>query len=151
MISGVVVRPLKRIKDSRGEVRHMLKRSDPSYTRFGEIYFSVVNPGWVKGWHIHTRMTLNYAIVSGKAQLVLYDARTRSKTRGKFQKFVLSLDNYFLVTIPPGVWNGFKGLGKEPAVVANCATHEHDFKEILRLDPFGTDIPYDWGKCKGGC
>ena len=29
--------------------------------------------------------------------------------------------NYQLVTIPPLVWNGFKGIGDGMAIVANCA------------------------------
>jgi len=150
VIAGVALHPLSRIKDARGEIRHFLKRTDPWFDKFGEVYFSAVNPGWVKGWHIHKRMTLNYVVVSGRAKLVLYDPRKGSKTFKKVQQIDLSLENYFLVTIPPGVWNGFKGLGKEPALIANCATHPHDFKEILRLDPFSNDIPYDWGKAKGG-
>jgi dTDP-4-dehydrorhamnose 3,5-epimerase len=52
--------------------------------------------------------------------------------------------NYALVTIPPDVWNGFKGEATVPALVANCATIPHDPGEIERLDPFGDDIPYDW-------
>ena len=52
--------------------------------------------------------------------------------------------NYMLIKIPPGVWNGFKGIGDEPAVVANCATLPHDPEEITRVDPFDNQIPYDW-------
>jgi dTDP-4-dehydrorhamnose 3,5-epimerase len=42
------------------------------------------------------------------------------------------------------VWNGFKGVGTQTAIVANCATHSHDPDEIQRLDPFSEKIPYDW-------
>ena len=45
MIEGVVVHPLRRIADERGSVMHMLKETDPHFTRFGEIYFSTVYPG----------------------------------------------------------------------------------------------------------
>ncbi|MBI3551261.1 MAG: dTDP-4-dehydrorhamnose 3,5-epimerase family protein [Elusimicrobia bacterium] len=150
MIAGVSVRPLKRLRDARGEVRHMLKRADPEFSRFGEVYFSSVNPGFVKGWHIHKKMTLNYAAVSGRAKLVLYDERRDSKTFGKVQEIELSLRKYCLVTIPPGVWNGFKCLGSQPALIANCASHPHETGEIARLNPFANHIPYNWGIAKGG-
>src|SRR5262249_30512202 len=52
-IEGVRVVPLARIPDERGTVLHMLKASDPHFLRFGEIYFSMVYPGIVKGWHRH--------------------------------------------------------------------------------------------------
>jgi dTDP-4-dehydrorhamnose 3,5-epimerase len=58
-------------------------------------------------------------------------------------------DNYQLVQIPPGVWNGFKGIGVKPAYVANCASEPHDPEEIARLDPFSPTIPFDWSLKNG--
>ncbi|MBI2210546.1 MAG: dTDP-4-dehydrorhamnose 3,5-epimerase family protein [Deltaproteobacteria bacterium] len=144
MIQGVAIRPLKQIPDERGKVMHMLKRDDPWFEKFGEIYFSVVYPGVVKGWHLHKVMTLNYAVVGGIIKLVLYDDREGSPSRGQLQEIFTGQDNYALITIPANVWNGFKGIGTAPAIVANCATIPHDPAEIVRLDPFTKTIPYDW-------
>lgn len=144
MIAGVQARPLRQIVDERGKVMHMLRRSDDWFEEFGEIYFSTVWPGAIKGWHLHQRMTLNYAVVQGSIKLVLHDDRADSPTRGDTDEFFLGPDNYQLVTIPPLVWNGFKGIGVEPAIVANCATIPHDPEEIQRRDPFDPSIPYDW-------
>jgi dTDP-4-dehydrorhamnose 3,5-epimerase len=144
MIQGVVVTPLRQILDERGKVMHMLKVGDPVFQQFGEIYFSCVYPGAIKGWHIHKRMTLNYAVPHGRIKFVLYDDRPDSGTRGKTEEYFLGADNYCLVTVPPMVWNGFKGIGNELAVVANCATIPHDAQEIDRRDPFDPSIPYDW-------
>ena len=122
----------------------MLRRDDPWFEGFGEIYFSTVYQGVVKGWHLHTRMTLNYAVVSGAIKLVLFDDRAESPTKGELNEMLIGDDNYSLVTIPPFVWNGFKGVGVTPAILANCATEPHDPDEIQRLDPFDNHIPYDW-------
>ncbi|MEE8076412.1 MAG: dTDP-4-dehydrorhamnose 3,5-epimerase family protein [Candidatus Binatia bacterium] len=144
MIQGVSLRPLKQIPDERGKVMQMLRRDDPWFERFGEIYFSLVYPGVVKGWHLHKVMTLNYAVITGRIKLVLYDEREQSPTRGELQEIFSGEDSYCLITVPPNVWNGFKGLGVQPAVVANCSTDPHDPSEIVRLDPFSDRIPYDW-------
>jgi len=144
MIDGVLVHPLKRLPDERGTVMHMLRADDPHFERFGEIYFSVVYPGVVKGWHLHDRMALNYAVVSGVIKLVLYDDRASSPTRGEVQEVFVGDSNYVLVRVPPRVWNGFKGIGIAPAIVANCATIPHDPDEITRLDPADPSIPYNW-------
>ena len=144
MIDGVIVTPLKQIVDERGKVMHMLRNDSPAFQDFGEIYFSVVHPGAIKGWHMHTRMWLNYAVPSGTIKFVLYDDRQGSSSRGKVQELFLGPDNYCLVTVPPFVWNGFKGVGTESAIVANCASIPHDPDEIQRLDPFTPEIPYDW-------
>ena len=144
MIEGVAVRPLRRIPDERGVVMHMLRADDPHFERFGEIYFSVVYPGAVKGWHRHQRMTLNYAVVTGMIKLVLYDDRPVSATRGELMELFVGDANYALVTVPPRVWNGFKAMAAAPAIVANCATEPHDPAEIERLDPLSGAIPYRW-------
>lgn len=144
MIEGVKVTPLRQILDERGKIMHMLKVGDPGFQQFGEIYFSCVYPGAIKGWHIHKEMTLNYAVPHGHIKFVLYDDRPGSSTRGELQEFFLGQDNYCLVTVPPMVWNGFKGIGDEMAIVANCTTILHSPDEIDRRDPFDPSIPYDW-------
>ena len=144
LIDGVVIHPLKQIPDERGKVMHMLKETDPHFEHFGEIYFSMVYPGVVKGWHRHARMTINYAVVVGAIKLVLYDDRPTSATCHQLQELFIGESAYCLVKVPPMVWNGFKGVGTTPAIVANCATIPHDPEGIERLDPFSKQIPYDW-------
>ncbi len=144
MIEGVVLTHLKQFVDERGKVMHMLRNDDAHFCAFGEIYFSTVHPGAIKGWHLHRRMTLNYAVPHGNIKFVLYDDRENSPTQGEVQEIFLGPDNYFLVTVPPLVWNGIKGIGTQTAVVANCSSITHDPHEIERLDPFDPRIPYDW-------
>ena len=144
MIDGVKVVPLKRISDERGMVMHMLRSDAPHFAGFGEVYFSVVYDGVVKGWHLHSKMTLNYACVAGAVKVGLYDERAGSPTRGKTMELVLDETDYRLVVIPPGVWNGFRGLDGR-SIVANCASIPYDPAEIARRDPFDKSIPFDWG------
>lgn len=146
MIEGVSIRPLRVIPDERGMVMHMLRRDDSAFREFGEIYFSWVYPGVIKGWHLHTRMTLNYAVPIGAIKLVCYDTRAGSTTHGTLVEIFTgaAIHQYGLITIPPGVWNAVKGVGAAPAMIANCATEPHDPAEIMRADPFGPDVPYVW-------
>lgn len=149
MIDGVQIVPLKRIPDERGCVSHMLKRTDPHFKEFGEIYFSSIYPGVVKAWHWHERMALNYACIVGNIKLVLHDDREGSKTKGETQVIYLGARNYVLVTVPPKVWNGFANVDIVESVVANCATIPHDPAEIKRVDPHSSPIPYDWTRKDG--
>jgi dTDP-4-dehydrorhamnose 3,5-epimerase len=144
MIDGVIITPLKQFPDERGKVMHMLRSDAPHFQGFGEIYFSAVHPGAIKAWHIHKKMVLNYAVPHGKIKFVLYDGRDGSPTKGEIQEIFMGPDNYCLVTVPPLVWNGFKGVGTETAIVANCASIPHDPAEIERMNPFDPAIPYDW-------
>jgi dTDP-4-dehydrorhamnose 3,5-epimerase len=144
MIEGVIITPLKQIHDERGKVMHMLRSDAINFSGFGEVYFSCVYPSAIKGWHLHKFMTLNYAVPHGNIKFVLYDNRNESSTKGELQEIFMGPDNYCLVTVPPMVWNGFKGIGTEMAIVVNCASMPHDPSEIERLDPFHHSIPYDW-------
>lgn len=144
MIEGVLIKPLRQIPDERGKIMHMMRNDDPEFTCFGEIYFSCVYPGIIKGWHLHRKMTLNYAVPYGSIKLVLYDDRESSPTKGELQEIFLGPDNYCLVRIPPLVWNGFKGIGVTPSIVANCSSIPHDPAEIERMNPFDKKIAYNW-------
>ena len=144
MIDGVVIHRLKQISDERGKVMHMLRADDPHFVGFGEIYFSTVFPGVIKGWHLHSRMVISYAVPVGRIKLVLFDPRPGTTHRELMELFI-GEDDYSLVQVPAGVWNGFKGVGTSAAVVANCASIPHDPTEIVRMDPLYNDvIPYDW-------
>lgn len=144
MIEGVKVIPLRKIVDERGKIMHMLKATDPHFIRFGEIYFSTAWPGTVKAWHIHQTMTVNNAVLSGHAKLVMYDLRESSPTKGELMEVYLGEDNHCLVQIPPGIANGYKAYGDKEVILANCGTEPHDPNEMLRLPPFTDKIPYDW-------
>jgi len=144
MIDGTKVTPLKQIIGEKGKVMHMLSTNSPTFSKFGEIYFSITYPGMVKAWYKHKEMVLNYAAISGEIKVVLYDDRPNSPTRGKIDEIFISPENYMLVTVPPMIWYGFKSLGSESTILANCASIPHDPMEIVRLPPTDSSIPYSW-------
>lgn len=144
MIEGVKVTKLKQLVDERGKIMHMLRNDSPIFDKFGEIYFSTINPGYIKAWHLHKEATLNYVCVKGKVNLVLYDDRGKSKSAGIYQNFLLSPSDYFLITIPPYIWNGFKGLDSSESIIANCLNLPHNEKEMVRKDPNDKYFKYDW-------
>ena len=45
VIEGVKIIPLRQIVDERGKIMHMMKATDPHFSKFGEIYFSCAWPG----------------------------------------------------------------------------------------------------------
>ena len=144
MIEGIKITPLKQIEDERGKVMHMLRNDSKNFSKFGEIYFSYVNPKKIKAWHLHKKMTLNYTAAYGKIKLVLFDDRKTSKTNGLIQEITLSNDNHVLVSIPPMIWNGFCSADNNVAVLANCSDIPHDKEEIIRLSFDDPKFPYKW-------
>ena len=144
MIHDIKITPLKTISDNRGKVMHMLRTDSQVFKKFGEIYFSTIYHQSIKGWHLHKESVLNYVCIKGKVKLVLFDNRKESSTKGVYQELILSPEDYFLVTIPPNIWNGFKGLDRAESIIANCLTLPHDEKEMVRKDPFDENFSYKW-------
>src|SRR5258708_37014668 len=126
MIHGVRIEPLTKIADERGAIFHILRQSDIPREKIGEVYCSKIYPQVIKGWHRHKKMQLRYVVTFGMIKLVLYDDRKNSPTYGELQVIFLGDEHYSRVTIPPMVWNGFKGIGVQPALVINCASLAHD-------------------------
>ena len=114
------------------------------FKEFGEIYFSTIYKNAVKGWHLHKESYLNYACIQGEVKLTLFDNREGSKTKNKTQEIILSPLNYSLVTIPPNIWNGFKGLSENESIIANCLTIPHNENEMIRKDPKDKLFNYEW-------
>ncbi len=144
MIDGVEVRPLKIFCDERGQVMRMLRSDDPLFKGFGEVYFSVTNPGVVKGWKKHLKMTQHFAVPRGNIKLVLYDGRKVSATCGKVQEVLMGEDNYQLVRIPADIWYGFACVGQSPAMIANCSDIPHDPAESVQVALEDKTVPYTW-------
>lgn len=143
-IPGVAVRRLRRIPDERGNIQHLLSSEDPSFQRFGEVYASSVYKDAIKGWHKHEEMSLNYVCLVGRVKCVLlFESPTRDEKQTRVMEIFMGADHPLLLTIPPGVWNGFKGLYAPESTILNISTHAHDPSRSLRAPPYSF-LAYDW-------
>ena len=129
----------------------MLRCDDECFQQFGQVYLSVVYPGVVKGWHYHKKQTDYFVVVKGMTKVVLYDTRQDSLTYQEIDEFYLGEHNRILITIPPFVLHGMKGIGAEPAYLINCPTEPYNYDEPdeFRVPPHENDIPYDWAIKEG--
>ena len=136
-IAGVVVTPLREIRDERGAVLHMLRADAADFRGFGECYFSEVLPGAIKAWKRHHRQTQNLAVPTGRVKFVICDTRSSSATHGRLDVIELGRpDAYARLRIPPMVFYGFICTSELPALVVNCTDLPHDPAESdsLALD-----------------
>jgi dTDP-4-dehydrorhamnose 3,5-epimerase len=138
-IEGVILTPLKIIPGPAGNILHVLKKAENSFKDFGEAYFSTVNSNVTKGWKKHARMTLNVVVPVGRIRFVLYDDRKESNTCGQFQAVELSTENYSRLTVPPGIWMAFTGMGEALNMLLNIADIPHDPTEADSL-PLENDV-----------
>jgi len=142
MIDNLLLTSLDIIDTPGGNVLHAMKKNDEGFSGFGEVYFSEVEFKSIKAWKRHKDMTLNLIVPFGKIKFVLFDDRVESIK--KFQEVIISLDNYYRLTVPPMVWMGFQGLSSKGSIVLNVANIVHSDDEVDRKKI--NEINYDWSK-----
>lgn len=121
---------LKQISNPRGDIYHALKASDEGFAGFGEAYFSTVTCGQTKGWKKHSLMQMNLIVPSGKVCFFVVVGEQQ------IEEYVLGLDQYTRLTVPPGFWFAFRGIGANSNLVLNIASIEHDPTET-EVRPIG--------------
>lgn len=119
---------LKRIKVDDGDVLHALKRTDNGFKGFGEFYFSKIKYKKIKAWKMHTKITLNLVVPFGNVEFAIRN------DQGDFKSIIIGDKNYKRLTIPPGLWHGFKGHNDSFSIIASVIDKQHDPNEILRRD-----------------
>ena len=139
-LADILVTPLQKIETVGGDVLHAMKKSDAGYAGFGEAYFSWVSAGAIKAWKRHTQMTMNVAVPVGQVRFVFRCINAAGAEDFRIEE--IGVDRYVRITVPPGIWFGFQGLGAQPSLVLNIASISHDPNEVERLALM--DINYDW-------
>jgi len=114
-------------------------------------YCFTIRPGKIKGWGLHKRHEDRYFILQGEMEVVLYDERDDSPTRGLVAKVYLTELRRRLMNIPAGIWHADHNIGSRDAVVVNFPTipYDHTSPDKYRL-PLDTDrIPYRFEPSRG--
>ena len=150
-IEGVIIKNLRVIPDERGWLMEILRCDDPQFREFGQVYLSTAYPNVVKAWHYHKKQTDNFTCVKGMMKVVLYDAREKSATYRQLMELFIGERNPALITVPPGVYHGFKAIGTETAFFISIPTIPYNYKEPdeYRFPPDTSEIPYEWGLAPG--
>lgn len=146
MIDGVKLKSLKVAADERGHLMEIMRNDEPPFECFGQVYLTTNYPGVVKAWHLHQKQTDHICCIKGMIKVVLYDARCGSPTEGEINEFFIGEYNPCLISVPPGIYHGWKGISEEEAYVISVPTEPYNYADPdeFRLPPDTPDIPYEW-------
>lgn len=143
--AGVTFRDVTTHPDDRGSLCEMYDPRWPWHEApLVYAYFVTLRPGKIKGWAMHKLHEDRYFIMFGEMEVVLYDAREDSPTKGLLAKVVLSEHHRRLMNIPAGIWHADVNIGSKDSVIVNFPTqaYDHADPDKYRL-PLNTDqIPY---------
>ncbi len=138
MIEGVKIKKLERHCDDRGFFVEVLKDTDAFFENIAQTSYTETYPGVIKAFHYHEKQVDIWFVASGMAQVVLYDMRENSSTKGETQVIYAGEDNPVLIYIPIGVAHGYKVLGNKKVKLFYHTTKSYDPK-----NPDEKRIPYD--------
>jgi dTDP-4-dehydrorhamnose 3,5-epimerase len=144
---GVIFRDAVTHVDDRGSLCELF---DPrwgwSHEGLVYAYVTTLRPGMIKGWGMHLEHEDRYFILYGELEVVLYDDREGSPTRGLVSTIYLTELRRGLMNIPEGVWHAIRNVGNKDVTVINFPTkpYDHENPDKYRL-PIDTDqIPHSF-------
>ena len=120
-----------------GDIMRILKNKEVKNWNFAEAYFSKIKYNKIKAWKYHLKMSLNLVVPIGRVRFVFYSNKTKN-----FKVIEAGEKKYSRISIPPGIWFGFKGLTKKDSVILSLTNLEHDPREDLRCKK--NEIKFNW-------
>ncbi|MEI4790611.1 dTDP-4-dehydrorhamnose 3,5-epimerase family protein [Bacillus sp. FJAT-53060] len=146
MIDGVQTKKLMKHCDDRGFFAELIRDDEPMLKRFGQASWSKSFPGVIKAFHYHEKQDDVWFFPAGHAQVVLYDLREGSPTKGQTDVYYMGEDNPMLLLIPKGVAHGYRVLGETPLQIVYFTTESYDTKnpDEKRIAWNDEAIGFDW-------
>ncbi len=144
-IEGVVLREVKHVLTDSGVLVELLRSEWLGSTPgVDQVILRSIDPGAVSAWHVHRSTTDRLFCASGRALIVLYDAREASPTLGTVAEYRLGPERPALLIVPPGVFHGVKALGSRTATLVNMVNVAYSYTtpDHWRLPADSAEIPY---------
>jgi len=93
IIESVRFNQLKDMHDERDWLMEALRDDDILFVKFGQAYLTTAYLGVVKPWNYHKKQIDYFVFVTGMVQLILYDDRMNSSTKGTVKEFFMGNHN----------------------------------------------------------
>lgn len=157
IIDGVKIVELKTFTGEDGYFMELVRLNDENKIlgieefQVKQASFSVVQPGGVKGWHLHLKQEDIWFVPPDSQLLVgLYDLRKDSATHGTQMRLTLGNHKSLLLLIPRGVVHGCANISTKPSSMFYLTNQYFDAEapdeHRLPWDILGEDF---WKMTKG--
>lgn len=145
-IEGVISKKLTKHCDDRGFFAEVVRDDENLLSHFGQLSWSTSYPGVIKAFHYHEEQDDLWFFPSGNAQVVLYDLREHSSSKGETNVHYMGENNPSILLIPKGVAHGYRVLGEKPATVVYCTTKSYNPSnpDEKRIPWDDKEINFDW-------
>jgi dTDP-4-dehydrorhamnose 3,5-epimerase len=126
MLTGLKIKPLKRLPDERGIFTEIFRKDWTDLVdkedQIAQSNFSITYPGIIRAWHKHERGQIDYFVaIRGALRICVFDDETR-----ELDEIVSSSESLQVVRVPGHFWHGFKVVGNEPGLLVYFTTRLYD-------------------------
>ncbi len=125
--------------DKRGQYKEVFNSKSAFDYKFKQLSVVHNKKNILRGMHGDWGTTKKISVISGKVVQVLLDCRLKSKTYGQFKSSILNEEDEILITIPPGVANGFQVLEK-PSIYLYLQDSYYEDHQQFTVSPFDESL-----------
>ncbi|MEH7590392.1 dTDP-4-dehydrorhamnose 3,5-epimerase family protein [Priestia megaterium] len=145
-IEGVIFKKLIKHCDDRGFFAELIRDDEHLLSHFGQLSWSTSYPGVIKAFHYHQEQDDLWFFPSGNAQVVLYDLREHSASKGVTNVYYMGENNPSILLVPKGVAHGYRVLGEKSATIVYCTTKSYNPSQPdeKRIPWDDKEINFDW-------
>ena len=124
-VNGIKIEKLKVIKNQDGDILKFLSKKSKFFNNFGEIYFSKIFKGKIKGWNYHKTNTCIICVPNGKVKFIF-------KFKNRNKSIIISDKNKKILIIYPKTWFSFSAVN-ETSLIANVINKIHSKEECIKI------------------
>ena len=147
LIDGVVLKAIKSVPKVSGSLTEIFRRDwhldDLSIDQVFQVW---LRPQAISAWHAHEVTTDRLFVSHGLIQIVLYDSRPDSPTRGMINEFKLGGIRPGIVVIPPKVWHGIRNIHSNDSLILNLVDRAYNYEnpDHWRVPEDSPEVPFSF-------
>ena len=127
MLKKIKKVPLRIIKNNAGDIIKYLEKKNKYFNKFGEVYFSKIKKGHIKGWNLHKKTYCLITVPYGTVNFVFKDYKMINT-----RKIIISDISPSLLVIPPNIWFKFS-TKKKYSIIVNLIDRLHSNSETKKI------------------
>ena len=147
LIDGVALKEIKSVPKASGSLTEVFRRDwGLDELPVDQVFQVRLKPGAISAWHAHEVTTDRLFVNHGLIQIVLYDSRPGSPTRGMVNEFKLGGIRPGLVVIPPKVWHGIRNINSGDSLILNLVDQAYNYEnpDHWRVPQDSPEVPFSF-------
>jgi len=126
LLSNILISETITIPNDLGDIIKIVKCGEQQTNNISEVYCSWLISNKIKAWKKQKIQTMNLFVIIGAIRFVFID------DNDEVMKIDINSNSNRLLTIPPGIWYGFKCISNNNGLILNSTDVVHNPNLVTR-------------------